>query len=153
MQRVEATSGASRAARGSTGTLAAHGRGEERRGMRRHPSRGQSGLHIVCGGVSARESNMDMTLSALATWTARETFRRQEANDLPTCIPLEAAACLVSSVKKAVAWPPIVLNSMTENGMKRMSERLLTPSEYFSSLVFSSRRRATSGVELTSWDL
>jgi hypothetical protein len=40
---VEATSGgASRPARGSTGTLAAHGAGEERRGKRRHPSRGRS---------------------------------------------------------------------------------------------------------------
>jgi hypothetical protein len=35
------------------------------------------------------------TLSARATWTARETFRRQEANNLPTCIPLEAVALLL----------------------------------------------------------
>jgi hypothetical protein len=34
MQHVEATSGASR---GSTGMLAAHGAGEERRGRRKHP--------------------------------------------------------------------------------------------------------------------
>jgi hypothetical protein len=40
------------------------------------------------------------TLSAWATWTARETLRRQEASNLPTCIPLEAAACLANSVKK-----------------------------------------------------
>jgi hypothetical protein len=65
MQHVEATSGASRAARGSTGTLAAHhGAGEERRGMRRHPSRGRSGLHAICGGGQTvqdvvRVSNMD----------------------------------------------------------------------------------------------
>jgi hypothetical protein len=39
MQHVEATSGASRTARESTGTLAAHGAGEERRGRRRHPGR------------------------------------------------------------------------------------------------------------------
>jgi hypothetical protein len=50
MQHMEATSGASRAARGSTGTLAAHVAGEERCGMRRHPNRGRSGLHIVYGG-------------------------------------------------------------------------------------------------------
>jgi hypothetical protein len=50
MQHVEATSGASRAARGVTGTLAAHGAGEERRGRRRHPNRGRSGLHAVRGG-------------------------------------------------------------------------------------------------------
>jgi hypothetical protein len=50
-RNVEATSGsASRPARGSTGTLAAHGSGEERRGMRRHPNRGRSGLHTVSGG-------------------------------------------------------------------------------------------------------
>jgi hypothetical protein len=47
---MEATNGASRAARGSTGTLAAHGAREERRGRRRHPSRGRSGMHTVRGG-------------------------------------------------------------------------------------------------------
>jgi hypothetical protein len=51
MQHMEVNnSGASRAARGSTGTLADHGAGEERRGMRRYPGRGRSGLHAVCGG-------------------------------------------------------------------------------------------------------
>jgi hypothetical protein len=64
MQHVEATSGASRAARGSTGTLAAHGAGEERRGLRRHPNRGRNGLHAVYGGRQTaqdvvRVSNMD----------------------------------------------------------------------------------------------
>jgi hypothetical protein len=45
-RHVEATSGsATSAARGSTGTLAAHGAGEERRGRRMHPSRGRSSLH------------------------------------------------------------------------------------------------------------
>jgi hypothetical protein len=69
---VEATRGVSRAARGGTGTLAAHGAGEERRGMRRHPSRGRSGLHTVRGGGRTtkdfvRVSNMDgeRDLSAL----------------------------------------------------------------------------------------
>jgi hypothetical protein len=28
------------------------------------------------------------------------------ANNLPTCIPLEAVACLASSIKQAVACPP-----------------------------------------------
>jgi hypothetical protein len=64
MQHVEATSGASRAARGSTGTLAAHGAGKERRGKRRHPSRGRSGPRAVRSGVQTtqdvvRVSNMD----------------------------------------------------------------------------------------------
>jgi hypothetical protein len=64
MQHVEATSGASRAARGRTGTLAAHGAGEERRGMRRYPGRGRSGLHAVrSGGQIAQDvvrvNNMD----------------------------------------------------------------------------------------------
>jgi hypothetical protein len=68
-----------------------------------------------------------------------------EANKLPTCIPLEAGACLAFSVKKAVAWPPRVPNSVTAKGMNRLSGRLLTPSEYFSNLIFSSRRGATSG--------
>jgi hypothetical protein len=45
---------------------------------------------------------------------------------LPTCIPLEAAASLATSVKKAVAWPPTVPNYVTAKGMKRMSGRLLT---------------------------
>jgi hypothetical protein len=50
-RQVEATSGsASRPARGSTGTLAAHGAGEERRGKRRHHIRGRSGLNTVRGG-------------------------------------------------------------------------------------------------------
>jgi hypothetical protein len=48
-------------------------------------------------------------------------------------------------MKKAVAWPPRVPSSVTAKGIKRMSGRLLTPSEYFSNLVFSTRRRATSG--------
>jgi hypothetical protein len=34
---------------------------------------------------------------------------------------------------------------MNAKGMKRVSGRLLTPSEYFSILVFSARRIATSG--------
>jgi hypothetical protein len=41
------------------------------------------------------------------------------------------------SIKKAVAWPLGAPNSVTAKGMKRMSGRLLTPSEYFSNLVFS----------------
>jgi hypothetical protein len=64
MQHVQATGGASRAARGSTGTLAASGAGEERRGRRRHPSPGRSGLHAVRSvGQTAQDvvrvSNMD----------------------------------------------------------------------------------------------
>jgi hypothetical protein len=55
MQHVGAKSGASRAARGSTGTLAAHGAGEECRGWRRHPSRGRIGLHTVCGGAQTAQ--------------------------------------------------------------------------------------------------
>jgi hypothetical protein len=61
---VEGTSGASHAARGSTGTPAAHGAGEERRGKRMHPSPGRRGLHTVCGGGQTaqyvvRVSDMD----------------------------------------------------------------------------------------------
>jgi hypothetical protein len=64
MQHVEATSRASRDPRGSTETLAAHGAGEERRGMSGHPNRGRSGLPTVCGsGQTAQDvvrvSNMD----------------------------------------------------------------------------------------------
>jgi hypothetical protein len=64
MQHVGATSGPSHDARGRTGTLAAHGAYEERRGMRRHPSRGRSGLHTArYGGQTAQDvvrvSNMD----------------------------------------------------------------------------------------------
>jgi hypothetical protein len=32
------------------------------------------------------------TLSSWATWTARETLRRKEAKNLPTCIHVEAVA-------------------------------------------------------------
>jgi hypothetical protein len=61
MQHVEATSGASRAARGKTGTLASNG---ECLGRRRHPNRGRSILHTVCGGGQTaqdvvRVSDMD----------------------------------------------------------------------------------------------
>jgi hypothetical protein len=64
MQHAEATSGASSAARGRTGTLAAIGAGEESRGTRRHPIRGRSDLHTVCGGGKSaqdvvRVSDMD----------------------------------------------------------------------------------------------
>jgi hypothetical protein len=59
---------------------------------------------------------------------------------------MEAVAWSASSVKNAVAWPPRVPNPVTAKGMmKRMSGRLLTPSEYLSNLVFSARRRETSG--------
>jgi hypothetical protein len=49
MQHVEAISGASRAARECTGTFAAHGAGEERRGRRRHPGRGRRNPCDVLG--------------------------------------------------------------------------------------------------------
>jgi hypothetical protein len=89
MQHVEAPSGVSRAARGSSGTLAAHGAGEERRGKRRHPNGGRGGLHTVCGGrqtaqAVVRVSNVDNERDLSAPVG-------QEANNLPTCIPLEAA--------------------------------------------------------------
>jgi hypothetical protein len=51
---MEATSGASRAARGDTETLSAHGAGEERQGMRKHPGRRRSGYHIIGGGQPAQ---------------------------------------------------------------------------------------------------
>jgi hypothetical protein len=47
MLHVKATSGASRAARGSTGTLAAHGAGEERRGRRRPPNRLENVMEML----------------------------------------------------------------------------------------------------------
>jgi hypothetical protein len=51
----EATTGASRAKRGNAKTILAHVAGEERRDMKRHPSRGKSGLHSVDdGGHSAQ---------------------------------------------------------------------------------------------------
>jgi hypothetical protein len=64
MQHVEATRGASRAGRGSTGTLVAHGAGKECRSMRRYPNRGRSGFRTICGGGQTaqgifRASNMD----------------------------------------------------------------------------------------------
>jgi hypothetical protein len=94
-----------------------HNAGEKRRGRRRHPNRGRSDLHTVygCGQTPqdvVRVSNMD---------GERETSRRQEANNLHTCIPLAAVACLDISVKKAVAWPPRAPNSVTTKGMKRIT--------------------------------
>jgi hypothetical protein len=73
MQHMETTSGALRAARGSMGAVAAHGAREKRRGKRRHPSRGRSGIHTVSGGGQpthdvVRVSDMDgdeKNLSAL----------------------------------------------------------------------------------------
>jgi hypothetical protein len=49
---------------------------------------------------SAAANNPRKTLSARATWTTRENFRRKEANNFPTCIPLEALAYLDGSVRK-----------------------------------------------------
>jgi hypothetical protein len=63
---------------------------------------------------------------------------------LHTCILVHVAAYLATSFKKAVAWPPRALRSVTAKGMKRMSGRLFTPSEYFSDYVSSARMRATS---------
>jgi hypothetical protein len=54
----------------------------------------------------------------------------QGGQHLPTRILLYSAANLAISVKKAVAWPPRVPNSVIAKGMKRMSGRLLTPYEY-----------------------
>jgi hypothetical protein len=97
MQHVEATSGASRAARGSTGTLAAYGAGEERRGKRRHPSRGRSGLHAVCGcGQTAQDvvrvSNMDGE-RGLSTRALSATFRRGRGQQLAHMHPFRGG-CL-----------------------------------------------------------
>jgi hypothetical protein len=50
MQHMEVTRGASRAARGSKGTLAARATGEERRDMTMPESQGRSGFHTVRGG-------------------------------------------------------------------------------------------------------
>jgi hypothetical protein len=58
---MEATSFASRATRGSTGTLAAHGAREERLGRRRHPSRKRSGLHTVRGGGKLEQDVVHVT--------------------------------------------------------------------------------------------
>jgi hypothetical protein len=66
------TENASRAARESTGTLAAYyGAREERRGRRRHPSQGKSGLHTICGGGQPvqdviRVSDMDSEINLSA---------------------------------------------------------------------------------------
>jgi hypothetical protein len=102
MQNVEATSGASRAAPRSTGTLAAHGACEERRGKRRHPSRGRSGLHTVYGGGQTaqdivRVSNMDGERDLSAP-------RGQQLAHMHSF----RGGCLLGQlrqVKKAVAWP------------------------------------------------
>jgi hypothetical protein len=138
MQHVEAISGASHAAGGSTGRLAALSAGEERRSRRRHPDRGRSGLHTVCGGGQTvqdvvRVSNMD----------GERGLSAPRGQQLAHMHPLKVVACLASSVTKAAAWPPRVPNCVIAKGMKRMSGRLLTPYGYFSNLVFSTRRRAT----------
>jgi hypothetical protein len=98
-QHLEATSGALRAARGTAEKLAAHSAGEERCGTKRHRNRGRSGIHIVYdnGGHSAQDV---VRGSTRATWTARETLRRHEANNLPTYNTLEAAACMANYVTK-----------------------------------------------------
>jgi hypothetical protein len=60
MQHTEAIiRGASRAARGSTGTLAAPGAGKKRRGMRRHPVQERSGLHTVYGSRQPAQDIVD----------------------------------------------------------------------------------------------
>jgi hypothetical protein len=79
-QRVDVKKCAQLPARGNAETLAAHGAGEESRGRRkRHP---EEGADITC-----------------TTWTVRETCRRHEANNLPTCIQLEVVACVANFVK------------------------------------------------------
>jgi hypothetical protein len=120
---VEATSGASRAAQESTGTLAAHGAGEERRSKRRHPNRGRSGLRTIRGGGQTaqdvvRVSNMD----------GERDLSVSGGQQFAHMHPLETAACLATTVKKAVAWPPRVQDSVDAKGIKRMSGRLLTRS-------------------------
>jgi hypothetical protein len=102
---VEATNGASRAARGSAERLAAHGKTgnavarEERRGRGRHPSRGKSGPHVVRGGGQPVQD--DVRVSGMDG--LRNLSARHEANNFTTCIPLKAAACVANYVYKTVA--------------------------------------------------
>jgi hypothetical protein len=142
-QHGEATSGASRAdapREEAWNCLRPMARVTSAVGGEGIPDRGKSGLNIVrWSGQSAqyvvRVSDMD---------SKRHLSRRQEANNLLTCIPLEAAAYMTNSViKKSMAWPPRAPTSATAKDMERMLGRLLTPYEYFSNLVFSSRHRAT----------
>jgi hypothetical protein len=106
-------------------TLAALGAAEERRGKRKHPSRGRSGLHIASGGGQptqdvVRVSDMD-----------NERNLSAPRGGQPTHVPLEAVPCLANSVKEAVACPLRAPNSVTANGMKMISRRLLTPPSTF----------------------
>jgi hypothetical protein len=120
-QNLEATSGASSAARGSTGTLAGHGKGEECRDMRRDPTRGRSSLSIVrCGGLptqdGVRVSDMD----------GERNLSAPRGEQLAHMHPFRSGCVLGQLVQKAVAWPPRGPNSVTAKGMTRMSGRFLT---------------------------
>jgi hypothetical protein len=77
---MEATGAATHG--GNTESLAAHDAGEERRGWRRHIIRGRSGIYNISGGGQPAQDVIRVRNAA--TRTARETLRRQEANNLPT---------------------------------------------------------------------
>jgi hypothetical protein len=120
------------------GDTYAHGASEEREGQ----GEGTLSVEEAASTSSAAADNPRKMLSACAIWTARETFRRQEGNNLPTCIPLEAAACLANLfVKTSVAWPPRAPNSVTEKGINRMSGRLLTSLRSYSTAYSDFMRR------------
>jgi hypothetical protein len=71
---------------------------------------------------SVAADNPRKTFSARATCTAKETFRRREANNLPTFVPIKAVAYLTHFVKHAATWPTKAPNSVTAiMGMKHMS--------------------------------
>jgi hypothetical protein len=100
-QRVDAASGASSAARGTAEMLAAHGAGEARRDMRRHPIRERSGLHAVRGGGDStqgvvRVSDMDGERELLA-------LGGQQLAHIYASIHVEATECMDNYVRKAVA--------------------------------------------------
>jgi hypothetical protein len=129
-----------RANQGNMETLASHGAGEERRGMRTHPRRDRSGLHINLGGGQPAQHVVcasDMDDEGVLSAARGQQFARVH--------PFRGGCMPCQLCQKAVAWPPKEPNFVTSKGMKRMSGRLFIPSEYLSNLVFSARHRVTSG--------
>jgi hypothetical protein len=76
---------------------------------------------------------------------ARKASRHQGANNLPTCIPLEAAAYLANSIKKLLRVAAESTKFRDRKWNKADVGATPHPLRVYSNLVFSARDRATSG--------
>jgi hypothetical protein len=126
-RHAEATSGAAphaprEEARGGLRPCKGRMKTRKRRGRRRNLSRGRSGLHTVrSGGQPAQD------VVRVSDMYGKRNISTIGGQQLAHMHPLRGGCMPCQFCQKAVAWPPRAPNSVTTEGMKRMSGQLLTP--------------------------